>query len=804
MEHLPTRFDEPTAPAWQASGNGYAVGRAAAGEADWLDEIGRYARAVRRHKWLVLGTTLLSVGAGVGLARVKLQPTFIARASVWIQVPSAKVAREPGPIWSGQLPISSGWSELLRTNIVLEDVVRRRRLYLDYKDAADSDLFATFDIKQRVRPGTYRLAVNDSGTGLTLSFKRSMLFPSARNVLERRAVGDSVGVALGFAWVPPAAALRARRRVEFTVAGPSDAAQALGRTLKMAADPDANFLRLELGGPDPVAVTATVNAIAERFVAAAADLKRDNLVQLTGILDHQLERAQATLHDAEAALKTFRVRAVTQFADGAGSVTPNLRYPQDPVFAGLLDMKVEREGLVRDREAIKRILAAPDSGVAVDALAMITSVQKSTELSQALRDLTAREAELRALRARYTDATPNVRRLAGEVTALEHRTIPAMAATLTQELAVRAGELEHLVDSAAGGMRRVPPLAVEEARLQREVSLAEQAVVNLQQRHEEARLAAVSSLPDVKLVDPATEPQEPAQNWAPIVIGLALIVGLGAGVAGAVVLDRTDRRVQYPEDVTTTMGLNILGVVPHLGRNGHAKRHEGVLQVLEAVRAIRLNVLHAHGVGPAIVTVTSPGRADGKSFLASNLAVAFADAGYRTLLIDGDIRCGTLHRVLKRPRRPGLTDVLAGNATTAQAIQQTTYRTLSFIASGTRTHGGPALINSAALPRMLAELRPYHDAIIVDSSPLSAGADAFALGTAAGSMVLVLRTGVSDRALMQTKLGVLDHLPIRVLGAVLNDVVPGGAYRYYSYYLEGYEAKDEPAGAAGQVLRAPE
>src|SRR5206468_10637398 len=113
MDHLPTRFEEPTAPAWQASGTGYAVGRAAAGESDWLDEIGRYLRAVRRNKWLVLGTTLLCAGAGIVLARVKLQPTFIARASVWIQVPSAHVAREPGPIWSGQLPRSSGWEELV-------------------------------------------------------------------------------------------------------------------------------------------------------------------------------------------------------------------------------------------------------------------------------------------------------------------------------------------------------------------------------------------------------------------------------------------------------------------------------------------------------------------------------------------------------------------------------------------------------------------------------------------------------------------------------------------------------------------
>jgi Mrp family chromosome partitioning ATPase len=108
------------------------------------------------------------------------------------------------------------------------------------------------------------------------------------------------------------------------------------------------------------------------------------------------------------------------------------------------------------------------------------------------------------------------------------------------------------------------------------------------------------------------------------------------------------------------------------------------------------------------------------------------------------------------------------------------------------------------LPRALAELRPHYDVIIVDSSPLAAGVDAFALGAATGSMLLVLRTGVSDRELAQAKLEVLDHLPIRILGAVLNDVRPGGVYRHYSYYLEGYEAKDEPAAAAGKVLRAPE
>ena len=552
-------------------------------------------------------------------------------------------------------------------------------------------------------------------------------------------------------------------------------------------------------------MTGTVNAVASRFVAAAADLKRDNLTQLTGILGAQLEQAQARLRSAETALQRFRVTAVTEYAEGAAPVTPNMRYPQDPVFAGLLDLKVRRGDLLRDRAAIKRILAqGPESGLMVDALATLASVERSTELSQALRDLTAKQAVLRALRVRYTAEAPAVRRVAAEAATLERQTIPQLATGLARELERRAAELGQRADSVARDLRRIPPLAVEETRLQRDVTQSAQTVANLQQHYEEARLAEASSIPDVRFVDPALEPQEPTENWAPVLVLFTLITGLGAGVGSAVALDHRDRRVHDPEDITRTMGLTILGVVPHLERKRRAKQPEDGLPVLEAMRGICLNVLHSHGVGPVIVTVTSPGRADGKSFVASNLAVAFADAGYRTLLVDGDVRCGRLHRTLKLPRRPGLTDLLQGRASKEQAVQLSAYGMLSFLGCGTRTHDGPALVSSAALPRVLAGLRSSYHAIIIDSSPLAAGADAFALGTGTGTLLLVLRTGVSDGGLALAKLEVMSRLPIRVLGAVLNDVRGGSLYRDYSYYLEGYETQDEPDEARGQVLRAPE
>jgi len=279
--------------------------------------------------------------------------------------------------------------------------------------------------------------------------------------------------------------------------------------------------------------------------------------------------------------------------------------------------------------------------------------------------------------------------------------------------------------------------------------------------------------------------------------------GLGLGMTGAVVLDSTDRRVRHPDDVTRAMGLAILGAVPHVDwRNG--KRDAAVAQVIEALRGIRLNVVHRHGsAGPVRLTITSPGKSDGKSFVASNLALAFADAGQRTLLVDGDVRRGRLHRTLGVARRPGLTDLLEGSVAWDQAVQATAYKNLSFISCGFRSQAGPALLSSDTMARLLDGVRTSYDAVVVDSPPLAAGADGLALATVTGSLVLVLRAGVSDRELTETKLGVLTHLPVRVLGAVLNDVRPGGAYRYYSYYLEGYEARDEADAVQARVLRGP-
>src|SRR2546430_2308452 len=159
---------------------------------------------------------------------------------------------------------------------------------------------------------------------------------------------------------------------------------------------------MALGGTNPALIAATVNAVADRFVEVAASLKREKLTELTRILGTQLAQAQIRLGQTEDSLRIFRVGAVTVYSnqDGA-SVTPNMQYQRDPMFAGLLDVKVSREEARRDRATIERVLAQlPESALAVGALGVIGSGQRSTELAHARGDLSAKQADLRTLRDR--------------------------------------------------------------------------------------------------------------------------------------------------------------------------------------------------------------------------------------------------------------------------------------------------------------------------------------------------------------------------------------------------------------------
>jgi tyrosine-protein kinase Etk/Wzc len=758
-------------------------------------DLGRYLDALLRRKWLIVGLSVFGLAAGVGLSRI-IEPVYEAQATIHIETTPRGQPQAASPIRTGQLFESRAWIELMRSFTVLDEVVRRQRLYLSLAEPADSVLFRDFAVDEPFTPGAYTLTAEPSGE-LALS-------TVDRRLIERVPAGDSVGLTLGFRWKPEA--LRPRQIVQFRVNPPRDAAVALGTQLDINLPPvDGALMRLAFRGTDARATAATVNTVAERFVEVAALLKREKLSAFTEVLDRQLASSYAELRAAERALEGFRVGTITLPSDrGATPIAAGLAETRDPVFGAFFQLKLDRDGLQNERDAILRALDAPaDSGGSlVVSLGTIPAVRASTELAASLADLGERRAEARRLRLGFTSEHPPLRQLEREIEELERNTVRTQARELADNLSQRIADLDVRIAASSREMQQIPPRVSEEQRLARDRTIAQNLYTSLQEAFEQAKLAELSAAPDVRILDRAVPPTTPVKDQLLIVIAGGLVGGFGLGIVLALLLDRMDSRLRYPEQVSR-LGIQILGALPLVTRDKQGRADPAAdAQLMEALRSIRMSMLYSHGTaGPFITTITSPGTGEGKSFLSSKLAKAFADSGHRTLLIDADTRRGSLHRVLGGFRKPGLLDYLAGTASLEQVTQTIPDRGMDFIGCGTRKSAGPELLASTAMAQLLMGLRSKYTVILIDSPPLGAGVDPLILASLCGSMVLVLRNGVSDRELAEAKVNDLQRLPIRLLGAVLNDVRTTGPYQYYAY-LPGYRAEDEVEAAAAVVPKA--
>lgn len=754
---------------------------------DWR----RCLTAVRRYRWLIAIVTVLGTATGAAVA-YRTSPEYLAEARLWVE--SSRQERSgPAPIEPGELLRSYNWVDLVNSYAVLEHVARETGLYLHPAEPETSPLFASFHVEDGFRPGQYRLRVDTTGTAYTLRQGDSL-------TVQREPAGAAVGGPRGFHWIPPDSALTPGRSIEFELVRPRTAASGLRERLDIRMLENGNFIRLELRGRDPERIGAALDAVTRRTVALARELKNAKAAELERQLAQQLQAAEDRLRTAEADLEAFRERAITLPSAGGdddGDAASN------PLSEKYVQLRMQREQARRDREAIQTALAdAGEAGVPVELLEAVPAVGESQELRAALQEITDKRAERRALRERYTDEHPAVRRLDRQLDTLERETIPTLARALADQLSARETMLADELRSAAAELRTVPDRATDEARLLRRVEIAETLYTGLKSRHEEARLAASSSVADIRILDRARAPQDPVSDPRPRILLLAIIGSLGLGIGGSLFADRFDPRMRYPGEISGEMGLSILGVVPRLEtrRGGYVAEHAA--QGVEAFRSLRLNLTYAFGAaGPLTVAVTSPGPGDGKSFIALNLALTFAEMDRRTLLIDGDIRRGGLHGPLGMDRKPGLTDFLAGNAPLDRVIRSPSYAGLDLVGAGTRMQYGPELLTGQPMQDVLTRSRSGYDVVIVDSPPLGAGADPLILAGLTGHMLLVLRSGTTSRATAEVQLEPLGRLPVRLLGAVLNDVPRTGVYRYYGYgYLPGYEARDEEGDRAGQRL----
>jgi capsular exopolysaccharide synthesis family protein len=759
--------------------------------------IERPLAAVRRYKWLLMAIVVVATAAGYVATRL-LKPTYEVRASLTVQSDNPGADRT-GPIRPAALLDANDWVQLFRSFAITDEVVRKLSLFLRPDVRSDIWFFQGFALDDSVAFGQYELRINRDNQ------RWSLIRQPIGVAVDSGVAGDSVGRRVGFRYRIPEWVFKngpTERKVGFTVETPRESSVRLNAKVTTQLQQNSNFLRLTLEDENPQLAAQILNAWIAEYVAKATQLKRRKLDEFSHEVDAQLLTTKARLDSAERALQRFRVNTITLPSEG-GPLSPGVQETRDPVFRDYFERRIEYTNVRADVSLLKRVMASVvKDSVPSEALLQINtaaSAPVAEQLKNAIAQYHLVEADLATQRAKFTDEHPIVKRDLAELDDLKHRRIPQYANGLLKSLQLRASDDSARIADADENLRRIPERTIEEERLRRLRDQAAGLFADLQARSSNAQLAEASATPDVTILDTAVAPIAPTKNTKPRVMLMAVFGGIGAALALAILLDKIDSKVRYPEQVTDDLGMPIAGTVPAFPKRGVDHRSpEQMFQLVESFRTLRMAATSA--LGPRLaLAVSSPSPGDGKSLISANLAMSFAESGLRTLLIDGDTRRGALHTMFGFRESPGLTDYLGQSVLLPDVIKPTSHPSLSFMPRGTRRKRSPELLTLQRLPDMVDELRTTYDVVIFDTPPLAAGIDGYSISAATGSLLVVLRNGLTNRRMAAEKLRLFERLPVDVIGAVLNGVTLDGAFSYYGY-VAGYEAEDEPE-AGTEVAR---
>ena len=290
-----------------------------------------------------------------------------------------------------------------------------------------------------------------------------------------------------------------------------------------------------------------------------------------------------------------------------------------------------------------------------------------------------------------------------------------------------------------------------------------------------------------------------------IILAVAGVFGLFAGVGLCYVIELADRSFRSPDDVRRQLGLPIVGHIPVIHTRGakHAKPkadaaagalhpvictyHQPRSRQAEAYRAVRTSLYFGtQDENHKVIQITSPNPGDGKTTLAANLAVSIADSGKRVLLLDADFRRPKVHKYFGLDNAVGVSTVIAGEAEIPDAIRPTSVENLSAMPCGPRPHNPADLLTSPRFKEMIDLVREQYDFVIVDTPPLLAVTDPSVVAPRVDGVLMVLRLSKHARDSAMRATETLNSLGVRTLGVVINGIGKGAGYGYGSYRYGGY------------------
>lgn len=300
-------------------------------------------------------------------------------------------------------------------------------------------------------------------------------------------------------------------------------------------------------------------------------------------------------------------------------------------------------------------------------------------------------------------------------------------------------------------------------------------------------------------------PSLPTEQVAPVTqqnVAIGLAVGLLVGAGIALMIEMLDRRVKSKEQVEAIASKPVVGAIPFRTEEDKEKGNEHVVPfreghspAAESFRRLRTNLQFLNvDSPPRVFVLTSSVAVEGKSETAVNLSLALAEAGNSVVLVEADLRRPRVVNYMAMPDKIGLTNVLSGQATLEDVVQETRYEGVHLLACGPLPPNPSELLASDTAARLIAELRSKYDYVIIDSPPLLPVTDGALLARATDGALLVIRSHRTTTEQVSQSVDNLAKAQANLLGLVMVANKPTSK-RSAAYYDAYYYSSKGSSGA---------
>ena len=506
--------------------------------------------------------------------------------------------------------------------------------------------------------------------------------------------------------------------------------------------------------------------------------KKNNMAAKTvSFIDSQISDISDSLVISESQLRNYR--SANQVMD--------LSFQGQRVFEQMQEIENERANLqVQERyyNYVINYLKVNDdiSGLAPPS-AMNVSDPIINQLISSLNELTTQRSSLLA------GSNPQKNIFIGQLDArinFQRQIILENFTNNLNTLTLSLNELDYRQNKLSREASSLPRTEMNMVSMQRKFDLNDEIYTFLLQKRSEAQISLTSTRPDYEIVEPArTITSKIVAPKKSVNYLIALFLGLFIPTLYLMIRDFFDDKIRSINDAEYMLHRSVMSVIYSNNLKSEAVVAESPKSAIaESFRNLRSTLfLKSDHEKSKVIMITSSQPQDGKSFVSLNLASSIASVGYKTILIDCDLRRPTLHIKLKEENSKGLSNYMIKKASVEEIIRNTSITNLDFISAGPVIPNPSELMESGVLDNLINQLKTQYDYIVIDTTPVGIVADAILMMKYASKVLMVIRNNYTRKDIFANVLSNLKSNKLTNFDIIYNDLnLHKSSYRHYSNY----------------------